>query len=233
MNKIISMSVWGNDPRYIVGAKKQIELGKKYYPDWKVRIYTDNVDNFQDHEEVETVVINDGSFAMFHRFIPMFEDSKNIVMVRDSDSRITIREARAINEWLNSDKKFHVFRDHDAHFEFPIIGCAFAYKGIFTKDLYEIMKNYMFTQKYYLSDQFYLRDHIYPVIKDDIMIHSMNDDGWFKETRNKLKNPYSFCGNGYTENDMPLYPPSLKEMKNFDPKLISSEYKYDGGILYD
>lgn len=230
MNKIISMSVWGNDPRYIIGAKKQIELAKKYYPDWKVRIYTDNVDNFQDHEEVETIVINDGSFGMFHRFIPMFEDPTNIVMVRDSDSRITIREAKAINEWLDSDKKFHVFRDHDAHFEFPIIGCAFAYKGSFSKDLYEIMKNYMFTQKYYLSDQFYLRDHIYPVIKDDIMIHSMNDDGWFKETRKLLKNKYSFCGNGYNENDMPLYPESLTE-QGFDSKKLSEEYKFDEGVM--
>ncbi len=233
MNKIISMSVWGNDPRYIIGAKKQIELCNRYYPDWKVRIYTDEASKFNDQTEIEIVVINDGSFAMFHRFIPMFEDSNNIVMVRDSDSRITIREVKAITEWLDSDKDFHVFRDHDAHFEFPIIGCAFAYKGCFDNNLYEIMKYYMFTQKYYLSDQFYLRDHIYPVVKESMMIHSMDDEGWFKETRKQLKNPYSFCGNGYDENDMPLYAPSLEEMKKFNSKSVPLEYKFDEGILYE
>ena len=31
VNKIISLSVWGNNPRYIVGANRQYELAKKYY----------------------------------------------------------------------------------------------------------------------------------------------------------------------------------------------------------
>jgi len=231
MNKIISMSVWGNDPRYIVGAKRQIELAKKYYPDWKVRIYTDNILNFEDQTGIELHLVVNGMYGMFWRFLPMFEDPRSIVMVRDSDSRITIREARAIEEWLASDKNFHVFRDHDAHFEFPIIGCAFAYKGCFGTNLEDFMIKYATENKFYLSDQFFLRDHIYPLVKNSMMIHSMNDDGWFKDTREKLVNKYSFCGNGYDENDMPLYANSLKAMETFDPKWVASEYKFDEGIL--
>lgn len=230
MNKIISMSVWGNDPRYIIGAKNQIELGKKYYPDWKVRIYTDNVENFKEYDDIHLERIDDGSYGMFWRFLPMFESEDNIVMVRDSDSRITVREKMCIDEWISSDKKFHTFKDHDAHYEFPIIGCAFGYKGSFGNDLLNIMIDYMNTNKFYLSDQFFLRDYIYPVIKNDTLLHSMRDKGWFSDSRKLLKNKYSFCGNGYDENDMPLYPESLTE-QGFDPKTLSKEYKFDQGIM--
>lgn len=229
MNKIISMSVWGDDPRYIIGAKRQIELGKKYYPDWKVRIYTDNVDNFQGYANVELEPITDLSYGMFWRFLPMFESEDNIVIVRDSDSRITIREKMCVDEWMESDKVFHTFKDHDAHYEFPIIGCSFGYKGSFGNDLLRVMINYMNTNKFYLSDQFFLRDYIYPVIKENTLLHSMRD-GWFADTRKLLKNKYSFCGNGYDENDMPLYPESLTE-QGFDSKNLSEEYKFDEGVM--
>lgn len=224
------MSVWGDDPRYIIGAKKQIELSKKYYPDWKVRIYTDNVDNFKGYDNVELEPIADLSYGMFWRFLPMFESEDNIVLVRDSDSRITIREKMCIDEWMESDKMFHTFKDHDAHYEFPIIGCSFGYKGSFGNDLLKVMINYMNTNKFYLSDQFFLRDYIYPIIKDNTLLHSMRDDGWFADTRKLLKNKYSFCGNGYTEYDMPLYPESLTE-QGFDSKKLSVEYKFDEGVM--
>jgi hypothetical protein len=226
MNKIISMSVWGTDPRYITGAIRQISLAKKYYPEWTVRIYTDNPDNYQG---VETVKICDSTYGMFWRFLPLFESDDNIVMVRDSDSRITIRESIAITEWLKSHEKFHVFRDHEAHYEFPIIGCAFALKGKLSKNAFEEMQKYQEVHRY-LVDQFYLRDIVYPEIKNSLLVHSMLD-GWFGETRKKLVNPYSFCGNGYDENDMPLYGVNLEECKNFNPSNLDLKYKFDEGLL--
>ena len=65
-----------------------------------------------------------------------------------------------------------------------------------------------------------------------MLVHSMHE-GWFKETREKLVNPFSFCGNGYDENDMPLYPPTLKECAGFDPSLVDKKFKFDEGILYE
>jgi hypothetical protein len=54
--------------------------------------------------------------------------------------------------------------------------------------------------------------------------------GWFSETRNILKNRFDFCGNGYDENDMPLYPPTLKECVGFDPKDVSVENRFAKGV---
>ena len=195
VKKIISMSVWGNDPRYIKGAERQYELAKEYYPDWKFRIYTDDRRKFTHLKDAMIIEVTDGSYGMYWRFGAMFEDKDNVVLVRDSDSRITEREARAVNEWLESDKAFHTFRDHEAHFEFPIIGCAFGYKGRFSDQAFNVMLEYRKQLNYYVGDQIFLRDVIYPLVKDDMLVHSMNE-GWFGETRKKLKNPYDFCGNG-------------------------------------
>jgi len=232
MNKIISMSVWGNNPRYILGAKRQIDLAKKYYPDWKIRIYTDNPLNFLG-EEIETVKISDGSYGMFWRFLALFDSEENIVMVRDSDSRTTIREQRCIQEWLSSDKTFHTFKDHEAHYEFPIIGCSFALKGKLDDTTRQIMLSYMNREKYYCSDQNFLRDYVWGQVQQNAMVHSMQHPGWFSESRKKLKNPFSFCGNGYDERDMPLYPNSLDNMANWNPQLCPIEFKFDEGVMYE
>jgi len=230
VNKIISLSVWGNDTRYIVGANRQYELAKKYYPDWEFRIYTDDKNKFSNLTTANIIEVTDGSYGMYWRFKAMFADENNIVIVRDSDSRITVREQQAVNEWLASDKKFHTFRDHEAHFEFPIIGCAFGYKGKFDEHILILLNSYTQQFNYYVGDQIFLRDIIWPLVKDDTMIHSMND-GWFKETRQKLVNSYDFCGNGYDENDMPLYPPTLAECAGFNPSNSPKEFKFNNGEL--
>jgi hypothetical protein len=229
--KIISMSVWGNDPRYIIGALKQYELAQLYYPDWQFRIYTDNRNKFIGQMlKAHIIECKDGSYGMYWRFQPLFEHPNNIVLVRDSDSRITYRESLAVKEWLQSKKKFHTFRDHEAHFEFPIIGCAFGHKGQFNGDAFDKMLEYRSKFNYYVGDQIFLRDIIYPLVKDDILVHSMNE-GWFGETRTKLVNPYDFCGNGYDENDMPLYAPTLAENHGFKPKDAPPGIKFNNGLL--
>jgi hypothetical protein len=92
------------------------------------------------------------------------------------------------------------------------------------------MHSYADQLNYYVGDQIYLRDIIWPLIRNDVLIHSMNE-GWFGETRKHLVNPYAFCGNGYDENDMPLYPPTLEECAGFDPSKLSVKFKFNDGIL--
>jgi hypothetical protein len=230
VKKIISLSVWGNDSRYITGANRQYALAKQFYPDWEFRIYTDDKNKFANLTDANIIEVTDGSYGMYWRFRAMFEDENNIVIVRDSDSRITVREQRAVEEWIQSDKKFHTFKDHEAHFEFPIIGCAFGYKGKFGRPILNLMNSYTEKLNYYVGDQVFLRDVIWPLVKDDTIIHCMNE-GWFKETRTQLINPYDFCGNGYDENDMPMYPPTLAECEGFNPSNSPKEFKFNNGDL--
>jgi len=224
------MSVWGDNPRYIVGANRQIELAKEFYPDFTVRIYTDNVSNFKEEPGVEIIDRSGHANGVFWRFEPLFESEDNIVIVRDTDGRVTIREAMAVSEWLASLKTFHTFRDHEAHYEFPIIACAFGYKGKLEESLRAIMNRFISTPFYYTNDQVYLRDYVYPYVRHSALIHDMQK-GWFGETRSRLVNKYDFCGNGYDENDMPLYPPTLAECNNFNNSLLNEHCKFSKGVF--
>jgi hypothetical protein len=227
------MSVWGNIPRYIFGAKRQIELAKKYYPDWTIRIYVDDMDKTKEFNDCETILVDDGTSGYFWRFRSLFENENNIVQIRDCDSRITIREKMAVQEWLQSDKSFHTFKDHDAHYEFPVMAGCFGFKGKLSNSLHDIMQQFEKNTFFYTNDQVYLRDHVWQVVQENCLIHSIKDVGWFSDTRKKLKNRFSFCGNGYDERDMPLYPESLAAFSGWDASLCSQEFKFDEGELLD
>jgi protein O-GlcNAc transferase len=234
MVKLLTMSVWGDNPRYIYGAKAQVRLASEFYPDFKTLIYTDNATNFLGMKpwwNVDIIERKDDN-GVFWRFEPLFDSDQNIVIVRDSDGRITHREAKAVKEWLQSDKKFHTFRDHESHFEYPIIACAFGYKGRLPDQQLSQMMAIKSQPFYYTNDQVYLRDFVWPIVKDDSMVHECTS-GWFKYSREKLKNRYSFCGNGYDQFDMPLYPPTLMECQGFNPSAVDVKYKFDKGLLLD
>lgn len=229
MKKIVSISSYGDNPRYIVGAHRQYQLAKRFYPGWEFRAYVDNPANYK-MPGAKIIQVNDGSHGVFWRFEPLFEDANNLVIVRDSDGRITEREFMAVKEWENTTNAFHVYRDHEAHFEFPVIACAFGFRGRLSAELHTIMREFATKTNYYTNDQVFLRDFVWPHVQENALIHSMHT-GWFGETRKRLVNPYCFCGNGYDENDMPLYPGSLTEMKGFDAKKVDSKFKFDGGRM--
>lgn len=229
MVKIVSTSAYGENPRYIIGAKRQYELAKEFYPDWEFRLYTDDSKKFKDLSNANIIEINDKSHGVFWRFLPLFEREDNIVIVRDSDGRITIREKMAVDEWVKSDKQFHIFRDHEAHFQFPIIACAFGNKGKLSNNLLNTMNEFMYRTNFYTNDQIYLRDYIFPAIQNNVLIHSL-ENGWFGDTRSRLVNSYDFCGNGYDEFDRPLYPGTMAEMNSFNINNITEDQKYSKGL---
>jgi hypothetical protein len=231
MNKIFSMSVFGNNPRYIMGAKRQVDLAKKFYPDFKIKIYVDDVNNFLDFDnDVDIIKVHSELDGTFWRFFPLFENEDNIVLVRDADGRVTYREKMAVEEWLESNKSFHTIRDHQSHYEYPIIACAFGYKGRLPDNVFKAMDLYK-NQSYYTVDQVYLRDCVWPFVENDSFIHSMNDeDSWFSESRKNLKNKYAFL-NAWDENDMPFYPDSLNNYSQFEIDKFNEIYKFDEGVF--
>ena len=43
MKKIIAFSLWGDQPKYTVGAIKNADLAKEIYPDWTCRFISDSL----------------------------------------------------------------------------------------------------------------------------------------------------------------------------------------------
>ena len=66
---------------------------------------------------------------MFWRFEATRLPNAQRVIVRDVDSRISTREAKAVDEWTNSRFALHVIRDHPWHTR-PVMGGMWGIQGI-------------------------------------------------------------------------------------------------------
>ena len=121
MKKIISFSLWGNNPKYTIGAIRNAELTPIIFPNWVSRFYCgksvpeDIIEKLKSLPQTEVIIMDeDGDWTgMFWRFYAC-EDS-DIMLSRDTDSRLSNREKLAVDEWLESDKDFHIMRDHPYH----------------------------------------------------------------------------------------------------------------------
>lgn len=116
LRKFISFSLFGNKRMYTEGAIQNVRLAKMIYPDWTVRIYCDEnvsetvVERLSAHENCEIVVYKTlpKRMGQMCRFLPLGEEVRAVVIVRDADSRLNLREKRAVDEWIASGKRFHL-----------------------------------------------------------------------------------------------------------------------------
>lgn len=221
---IVSTSVFGGGAQYVIGARRQHQLARAFYPGWEFRIYTDDASPFADLGATVIEMAPEGD-GCFWRFLPLFESDRNVVIVRDADSRITAREARAVREWMDSPHRFHIIRDHENHFAegAAIIASMFGLKGSLSSEILDIMSGYMARPHLYGEDEVFLDRHVFPAVKDDCLFHCM-DEGWFGESRRHLANPYEFVGNGWDEHDMPIYPPDNGAKDAREHRLL--EYRF-------
>lgn len=224
MKYIISMGVFGDDPRFVYGAQYQYLQAQKYYPSWEYRVYTDDASKIN-LPGARVIEMRDGSDGTFWRFLPMFESGINVTICRDADSRIGPREVMAVYEWLASDKVFHVMRDHPQHKSIPILAGMCGMKGQLGADVFAKMIPRMFLKREYGADQDFLAQTVYPLIKDSCMVHDL-DTGWFGMSRKFLHNRYEFVGNGFDENDLPIYPPTAEERSGFNRFVLPESAKF-------
>jgi hypothetical protein len=211
MRNIVSYSLWGDHPMYWVGALRNIEQVKEYFPDWKCRFYIDKdcnqdlIDTIKgDNVEVILVDSKDSFHGMFWRFWAAEDEDVDIFLSRDCDSRFSNREIMAIREWLDSDKDFHIMRDHPYH-TVQILGGMWGcrnglMRNIGLSNLIELWGKYERKG----IDQDFLGQVIYPLVKDTSLEHSefgLNFGG------NTINFPtdridYEFVGDVFDENEI-------------------------------
>ena len=134
------------------------------------------------------IIFKDGdlntSKPMMWRFEPIDNSNVSIMLSRDTDTRILLREKLAVDEWINSDKLFHIMRDHPYH-SYPIQGGMFGMKKnpkiISLCDLIHHFKQYGIRN----YDQDFLKNIIYPIVKNDAFIHSS-----FCKLENEIIKPF-------------------------------------------
>ncbi len=198
MKKIVAFSLWGNDPKYCVGAIRNAQLVAKHYPGWVYRIYigsftpswvTDELTGLtknwvryfemngifepicsgsHDEPEMEIYDCKDtGWHGMFWRFLPASDDEVDVFISRDCDSRVSAREASAVNEWMAGPHLVHSMADHPYHFnpKFGLMGGMFGMKRHACPQMMDLIVK--FKDKYpdaWQCDQDFLRDYVYPLV---------------------------------------------------------------------
>jgi len=183
MKKVISFSLWGDNPTYNIGAIKNAEMALTFYPDFECWFYihTESVPK-NTIETLKTIpntkiickegeLLHENCKPRTWRFEPIDDLEVEIMISRDTDTRITLREKLAVDEWLSSDKVFHIMRDHPHH-SFWILAGMFGTKKISQISSWrDIMDKYNKSDNR-MYDQDFLRDHIYPLVKDNSIIHA-------------------------------------------------------------
>ena len=223
MKNVVAYSLWGDLPMYWIGAIKNIELVSKYLPGWICRFYIDKncrqdlIDTIKG-DNVELILMDYKSYSynnlstrfnhsgLFWRFLSLSDKDVNVLLSRDCDSRISPREVSAINEWLSSDKDFHIMRDHPYH-QVPILagmwGCR---NGILSNidDLLSQWESYTSKGLYNADDQDFLGQIIYPLVCDLSMEHSEFNIKFGRKIVpfSTERNNYEFVGDVFDENDV-------------------------------
>ena len=174
--KVIAFSLWGDNPKYTVGAINNVKIAKKVFPDWVCRFYIGPdvpqyiVKTLCELDAECCMMSESGWNGMFWRFFAA--DSHDVVLSRDTDSRLGEREKVAVDEWLKGDKDFHIIRDHPYHATEILGGMWGARNGVLkgVKQMIKDHDNGSYEDKYQV-DQNFLRDVVYPMVKDDATVH--------------------------------------------------------------
>jgi len=186
MKKVISFCIYGDKYKYTIGLIKNIEIINSKYPEWKIHIYYFDIpeyifDILKKQKNCIFLPCKHKGYkweGMFWRFYPI-ESDIDIMLSRDADSRITDREMNLVEEWIKSDKTFHIIRDHMAH-RIEILGGTWGCKVRQFNERYKIKPIDEYLKFYYSKfqknvekqpDQYFLKENIYPLIKNDNMSH--------------------------------------------------------------
>jgi hypothetical protein len=205
---VISFSLWGDSPIYWIGALRNIELARTFYPGWICRYYVDgNASNRQlsslSGDNVEAILKErkhdfDG---LFWRFFAASDPDVNLVMFRDCDSRIGRREAAAVDAWLKSDKDFHIMRDHPWHTT-AILGGMWGCRGGKLPNIDSLIATWT-SFDHIGCDQEFLAQQIYPLIAEQALEHSEFDLAYGNPTSPfpSQRQDFEFVGEVFDEND--------------------------------
>ena len=199
MKKIISFTVWGDNHIYTIGSLKNADLAKEIYPDWICRYYLGSstpeeiINSLEEKNNTEVVLMKESGdyLSTLWRFLPASEDDVEIMISRDSDSRLSAREKAAVDEWISSDKGFHIMRDHPAHGTAILAGMWGAKQGSISemKRLIDEYKKNNFRE----LDQQFLREKIYPLVKNNSFVH----DEFFENKPFSIKREEGVDHEGY------------------------------------
>jgi hypothetical protein len=207
MRKVISFSLYGAEPKYIVGAIKNAKLALELFPGWSTVFYvSDEIPVYFLKEleiyagEIKIMPEPRNSSGMFWRFIEAGKSTNSHVIFRDTDSRLTYRDVSAVKAWEKSGKALHVIRDHPMH-NAPLLGGLWGVVPASLEDFAEKLQD-LKPRGYYGEDQEFLWKTVYAPLRKRKYVH---DEFFLRElNRNTIESirvAGEYLGESFDEND--------------------------------
>ena len=214
--KVISFSLYGNDPIYTIGCIKNAQLLNSLFPGWEMWVYYNDtvpIDIINELRDLNVKLIDTYEhkdfFGGLWRFQPIVESGVEYFISRDCDSRISQRDVTAVNEWIESGKTFHIIRDHPIGHGWPISAGLWGSKGSSISAFNELKEKYLLENNRMWDrsiDQCFLRDVIYPIAATDVFVHDeyFNYEGIGQPIKqDRAIDNFAFIGESIDENDIP------------------------------
>lgn len=175
--RYISFSLFGQDRDYLVGAVINARLAASIYPSWKPVFFLGPEVDLALRAELESmgclVVTGKKSISSNPRVwrfsAGLFPDAEYVIF-RDTDSRVSAREALAVEDWMRSGRALHIIRDHPHHF-YPIMAGMWGLRSSpYSKALIRsVLSAAKGDDK--PEDQRLLAEIIYPSLVNDSFVH--------------------------------------------------------------
>jgi len=174
---VIAFALWGTRPLYHVGALRNAELARTIYPGWTCRFYVHPsvpgraVMALAAQPNAEVVIMEQpaDNRGMLWRSQAAADETVDVAIVRDADSRLNARERAAVDEWLAGDRDVHIMRDHPWHATAMLGGMWGVRRGALWNIRTLIAQHE--PRDYFQGDQDLLRERVYPLIADRAHVH--------------------------------------------------------------
>jgi hypothetical protein len=204
--RVISYSLWGDDIVNNYGAIKNALLFKRYFPDFECWFYVHEptvsqktITVLKSLKDVK-IILKTGDVNVMWRYECIDDPEVELFLSRETHSRFSEREKVAVQEWLDSEKVFHIMRDHPDHTS-PIISGIFGSRKIpglpnWKKEMEQWNQN----------DEDFLTQKVYPLIKNNALIHA-NFNKLEKNTKNfktAYNENFNYVGQIFNENEYPI-----------------------------
>jgi len=179
---VIAFSLWGTNPDYTHGAIINARIAPYVFGGWICRFYCDDsvpgaiLDELRKNgAEVVMMPPNQNFSGLFWRFFVANDPNVDLFLIRDCDSRLNSQEKVAVDEWIASDKAFHIMRDHPFHNELILAGMWGGTANLLPS-LKEVVEEHFPAHANRHTDQAFLCDFVWPLIKSDCLSH----DSYYK-----------------------------------------------------
>lgn len=225
MVNVFSFCLYGPyNPRYYGPLVENIRIAEKHFPDWKVWIhvapdvdkgYVSQLRSYPNVVVVETMVT--GPANMITRFFTIDDATVDIMFVRDADSLLHHRDRWAIQRFIEQEQFVaHTIRDHVDHGA-RIMGGLWGIRKSSGLHMQTEYQKYLQNPKDMgvAHDQNFLSAHIYPLVKDRLLVTYSNNMVFYGETGEEF--PFSWTSDLYCGRiELPPPPKEYAKVAKFE-----------------